>query len=554
MKNGNHNGFNAANGYENSEKVSNRVAQGHHPIKSNAKTGSNARIDASKKIVLLSSCILLVVLIATLGGNTVILQKKDMTNSEPLSMPGEGNGYSTETKRSKQSFQLFDLWNHFGQNLEPQQNCDSNPTHNCCNMESNTQTTLEHKKLQPVRLIQRAVNRAFTTVLHNSGTHHHPFRSIHRAVAHAIFNVLHHRKRHILSSRHGKDTFTPDESSTSSMASISLGASSAQPMYTAATSQQLALIQELGKRVRMAATDESKSAHKNDHEFNSRIGQIPWGGVAPYKGSWPETRFWWAAGGPDEEDGYEILFNYLDTMKWPKDLNARGISAKLCPHHSGCPAEIALLHTIEFREKYKPWLVTPSMVDFAKTGWMFQHGFSKDGSSMVWYRPGLLHKVHNPETYIRTVVSTLEFAVADSFMRSEGSIGRYNVVVDCHKFSLSSVPTFSHVRRLVGILQDHFPHRTSFVFVVNLASAAQLFLKMIRPLLSEKLNQKIRIIPTNSEERSKILREFIDNDNIPTWLGGEDSYTFDVKTYYDMDELADDDESLEYLTSMPIHA
>ncbi len=147
--------------------------------------------------------------------------------------------------------------------------------------------------------------------------------------------------------------------------------------------------------------------------------------------------------------------------------------------------ETALLHTIEFREKYKPWLVTPSMIEYAKTGWMYQRGFSKDGSSIVWYRPGLLDKANDPELFIRTVMFTLEYAVVESFIRSGGTIGRYNVVVDCQNFSFSSVPSFGQVRRLVSILQDHFPHRTSFIFLVNLAPTAQLFLKMIRPLLSE---------------------------------------------------------------------
>lgn len=125
------------------------------------------------------------------------------------------------------------------------------------------------------------------------------------------------------------------------------------------------------------------------------------------------------------------------------------------------------------------------MIEQSKTGWIYQHGYSKDGSSIVWYRPGLLRKVVNPELYIRTIIFTLEYAVVESFIRSSGSAGRYNVVIDCENFSFSSVPSFGQVRKLVTILQDHFPHRTSFIFLVNLAPTAQLFLKMIRPLLSE---------------------------------------------------------------------
>jgi hypothetical protein len=154
--------------------------------------------------------------------------------------------------------------------------------------------------------------------------------------------------------------------------------------------------------------------------------------------------------------------------------------------------ELTLLHTIQFREKYKPWLLTPSMVEQSKTGWIYQHGNSKDGSSIVWYRPGLLHKVISSELFIRAVIFTLEYAVVESFIRSSGSFGRYNVVVDCKNFSFSSVPSFGQVRRLITILQDHFPHRTSFIFLANLAPTAQVFLKMIRPLLSEVGNCNLK--------------------------------------------------------------
>ena len=146
--------------------------------------------------------------------------------------------------------------------------------------------------------------------------------------------------------------------------------------------------------------------------------------------------------------------------------------------------EIAVMHTVEFREKYKPWLITPSVIEEVTDRWVFHHGFSKEGSSIVWYRPGL-HAADRPENYIRAIVATLEFAVTASLMNSDGKNGRYNVVVDCDKFSLAAIPNIGHVKRLIIILQDHFPNRTGVIFIVNLASAAQLFLKMIRPLLTE---------------------------------------------------------------------
>jgi len=66
----------------------------------------------------------------------------------------------------------------------------------------------------------------------------------------------------------------------------------------------------------------------------------------------------------------------------------------------------------------------------------------------------------------------------------------------------------------------------------------------------QKVNQKIHIIPTNAEERRLVLQEFIDQDKTPTWLGGDDTFTFDPNSYYSWNDLANDNESLEYLASM----
>ena len=67
------------------------------------------------------------------------------------------------------------------------------------------------------------------------------------------------------------------------------------------------------------------------------------------------------------------------------------------------------------------------------------------------------------------------------------------------------------------------------------------------------MNRKILVIPNNLEERNKILGEFIDRDNIPTWLGGKSTYTFDATQYY-MKPNGSDKEAVEYLVTMPYHA
>merc|ERR1712071_336168 len=164
--------------------------------------------------------------------------------------------------------------------------------------------------------------------------------------------------------------------------------------------------------------------------FNSRMDAVAWGGPGP------DGRPWWdwkKKGGYG--DAGQLLLTYLKVMGFPKD----GITKfpnDLC--QQGCSTYFGILHTLEWREKYKPWLMTPSAIKENKAGWIYTHGQSVDigdetGPAIVYFRPGI-HKLDNEESYIRALINTLEFAVADTLTRSGNRYGKYNILLDCKNF------------------------------------------------------------------------------------------------------------------------
>lgn len=113
---------------------------------------------------------------------------------------------------------------------------------------------------------------------------------------------------------------------------------SSDTLFTA-TQHQRELIRELGKRVRQRA-QQQEYINEFYKDFNSRVAAISWGGIAPYKGTAFAIRTWWATSDDASKDGYEILFNYLDTMKWPEDFHIKsGVASKtFCSHRpNSCP-------------------------------------------------------------------------------------------------------------------------------------------------------------------------------------------------------------------------
>ena len=157
--------------------------------------------------------------------------------------------------------------------------------------------------------------------------------------------------------------------------------------------------------------------------FQERLDNVPWGGVET------DANRWWPRKDNNKDkissqsEGGRVLASYLKIMKWPADLKVK-YPFKLCK--DGCDSEVSLLHTLEWREKYKPWCMSPKAVQFNSAGFVYTRGHSKvgprqrleaeksndvntlanGGHSMVWYRPGLASPSEDPELYGRTMVNT----------------------------------------------------------------------------------------------------------------------------------------------------
>jgi hypothetical protein len=289
--------------------------------------------------------------------------------------------------------------------------------------------------------------------------------------------------------------------------------------------------------------------------FYNRAAHVSWGGIGGSKWYYPVGNHHYGAKGVDALDGGHLLYAYLRTMKWPADLHSH-FPTKLCV--KGCNAEVAIEHTLEFREKFKPWYVTPDAMHENRDGFIYHRGYSpaidEEGKfALVWYRPGI-HKLENPFAYLRAMVHTLDRAVADSLRSSHSREGKVNVVIDMHGFSFSMVPKLSEVKMFLKIFQDHLPGRMGTVFLLNVSAAAEIAYSLVKPLLAKEAREKIFIIPHDPEKKRRMLQLVIEQEYIPDWLGGTDKFKFNSETYYPQSLRFSNTEGLEYIQTMPYHA
>jgi hypothetical protein len=359
--------------------------------------------------------------------------------------------------------------------------------------------------------------------------------------------------------------------------------------------EEIDLVRELARRVIAAAKDSARcpddgnatddcaegrrriasfsgGSDAPNRPFQERVDGVPWGGISDAD----ITRWWPRKSSADpptmisaHSEGGRILAAYLKIMMWPADLYPK-FPFRLCS--KGCGAEVSLLHTLEWREKYRPWCVSSETIRFNGAGFIYSRGRSNpgvnqrrrpagkngrsgsEGHSMVWYRPSLASPSDDGELYTRSIINVLDVAVSDSLIRNRGTIGRFNIVMDCGGMSSRNSPSIAGTKRLFSILQDHYPDRLGVLLVANLSGLAQMLMKMMLPFVTEDVRAKIHIVPNGALERREMLLQFMAEDDIPYYLGGKDDYEYDAKEYYQGKCILPEDAVREYITTMPFHA
>ena len=213
--------------------------------------------------------------------------------------------------------------------------------------------------------------------------------------------------------------------------------------------------------------------------LHERAAQVPWGGDARIPWWMPvlhhHHRYHSSTDSDqslDAMEGGRLLWYYYKIMSRyitdPGNLSAQiYFPFRLCKQH-GCAAEDTIRHTLQWRERYQPWRVTPQMVRENSNGFCYQRGFSPPAvvvaqpqqqqqhhrhhhhhshnygrHAMVWFRLGR-HRVDDGLMYFRVVLHSIDQAVASALRESNLRVGKFNVLVDGTDFEFRKVPDMAH--------------------------------------------------------------------------------------------------------------
>lgn len=299
----------------------------------------------------------------------------------------------------------------------------------------------------------------------------------------------------------------------------------------------------------------AERSHETIPDLVERAELVSWGGPhnpAPEVHWWPQ-QYSKDPTAPSSNEAGQLIYSYLFIMKW----NPRPqFPFRLCGEH-GCPPERAISHSLEWREKFKPWLAPPSLLEENANGYVYHRGLSpadhKGGKhAMVWLR--LNHYVKSDLAFFRGILHSADRAIAESLVHSKGETGKVNFVISCAGYSFAGNPSVTALKQAVTMLQDHYPNRLGMIFLTNLPRTGEWILNIILRLITKEVRDKIKVIPSGDKAKTMaILRKVVDEEYIPYWLGGQDTYEYSVDEYYPEHNRCTEKEAQEFLTTMPYH-
>lgn len=68
------------------------------------------------------------------------------------------------------------------------------------------------------------------------------------------------------------------------------------------------------------------------------------------------------------------------------------------------------------------------------------------------------------------------------------------------------------------------------------------------------MRNKIHVVPNEPIKRQEILNEFLGVENVPYWLGGQDTWNLNAKSYFMKRPMITDEEGIRFLSLLPYYA
>ena len=223
--------------------------------------------------------------------------------------------------------------------------------------------------------------------------------------------------------------------------------------------------------------------------------------------------------------GRRRQFPDIPEVVWLRFLKAqKGDAAK---------ATKAFAHHLEWRVSLGADLRGTAWEEIAK-GKFYQHGVALNGSPICWWETAKNDpKVRSQETMLRAAMFWCVHIEQVLDAKGAGEQRSFIFIID----RVDNVLDLSFLLAAVPVLQENFPERLAAIYIVPSSFALRAIWAMVQPLLNQETRALVKFLGTCQE-----MQQHVAPDQLPTRMGGTDTWRFDAAREGGVPDLGDPQE------------
>jgi hypothetical protein len=180
-------------------------------------------------------------------------------------------------------------------------------------------------------------------------------------------------------------------------------------------------------------------------------------------------------------------------------------------------ANISIEKHIEWLNQNLPIKVNSNIISILNSGFIYIHGRDHRFRPIIICSPKFFVADKYPfEDWQNAVIFILEYCI--NYLFIPGQVENWNLLVDLKDVSLYSVP--GDLKNILTVVQENYKCRLNTMYVVNLGSFGNILWKIIKKILGESIERKLKMIKIFDE-----LYEFIHIDQLEKKFGGKSQNT-----------------------------
>ncbi|XP_060077261.1 SEC14-like protein 2 [Ylistrum balloti] len=155
-------------------------------------------------------------------------------------------------------------------------------------------------------------------------------------------------------------------------------------------------------------------------------------------------------------------------------------------------------------------------------------GFDKEGCP-IWVDPlgrldfkGLMASANQKDMLLHKLCDLERFSkvMVEQSHKLGKVIDKETIIYDMEKVGMRHLwkPGIDTFNQFVTLVEDNYPERLKFIFIINAPKIFPVIWKLVRPFVAEETRKKIKVFGTTNYKDT--LLEYIDADQLPAAYGG----------------------------------